>query len=278
VVFPHFPHPRTENAATIVSGNVDAIEMMGSFGEAALKGIDAYSLLDWYRYLNCGYATAIVGGTDKMAATTLLGAMRAYADIGRDRAFSYDAFKRAVRAGRTFASCGPLLGFSVDGKPMGSRLRMPPSGGTVDVEWEAASVTVPATRVELIVNGEVRESRALDGEDQRGHWRTRIERSSWLALLVRGAHPGRDQVILAHSSAVMVGVDGSPFMSAADAVSILEQIQGAIAYLDGVAVRDREAHQRMRLKLTAIHRSLHNRMHRAGVFHDHPAVDDHHRR
>jgi len=27
-----------------------------------------YSLSDWYRYLNCGYLVAAVGGTDKMSA------------------------------------------------------------------------------------------------------------------------------------------------------------------------------------------------------------------
>jgi hypothetical protein len=31
----------------------------------------------------------------------------------------------------------------------------------VDVTWQVASVTVPVTRVELVVNGEIRESLAV---------------------------------------------------------------------------------------------------------------------
>jgi hypothetical protein len=70
VVLPHFPNPRAEHAASIVSGDIDAIEMTA--WEHLYRGIDPYSLSDWYRYLNCGYLVAAVGGTDKMAASTLL--------------------------------------------------------------------------------------------------------------------------------------------------------------------------------------------------------------
>ncbi len=64
VVLPHFPNPRAEHAAAIVSGDVDGVEMT-SWGNL-YGGIDPYSLADWYRYLNCGYLVAAVGGTDKM--------------------------------------------------------------------------------------------------------------------------------------------------------------------------------------------------------------------
>ena len=63
--------------------------------------------------------------------------------------------REAVRRAETFVSYGPLLEFAVDGQPMGSRIPMSASGGTVDVTWQVASVTVPVARVELMVNGEV---------------------------------------------------------------------------------------------------------------------------
>ena len=34
----------------------------------------------------------------------------------------------------TFATYGPLLEFAVEGRPMGSRIHMDASGGTVDVD------------------------------------------------------------------------------------------------------------------------------------------------
>ena len=274
VVIPHFPNPRAEHAATIVSGEADGLEMT-SWGNL-YAGIDPYSLLDWYRYLNCGYLVAAVGGTDKMTATTPVGAVRTYAQIDPEREFSFDAWKEAIRRGRTFVTYGPLLEFDVDGNLPGSRIEMNGNGGTVDVTWHAASVTVPMSRIELIVNGEVREGRSIRPKDDQGHWSVELDRSSWLALLVRGHYSDQPEIITAHSSPVMIDVGDSQMLAAADAVTILDQIEGAIAYLDTVGTRaeDRE-YKRMRLVLTSAHRSLHNRLHRLGNYHNHTPLDDH---
>ena len=71
VVLPHFPDPRLENAATLVLGEADAVEMCELFNHNG--GIDPYSLSDWYRFLNNGYHVAAVGGTDKMSAAQDIG-------------------------------------------------------------------------------------------------------------------------------------------------------------------------------------------------------------
>ena len=126
VVLPHFPNPRAENAAAVVSGQVHAIEMT-SWGNL-WGGIDPYSLSDWYRYLNCGYQVAAVGGTDKMAADTAVGTVRTYARIPAGRPFSYDNWMEAVRRAETFVTYGPLLEFMVEGRPMGSQLDLPAGG------------------------------------------------------------------------------------------------------------------------------------------------------
>jgi hypothetical protein len=274
VVLPHFPNPRAEYAASIVGGDIDALEMT-AWGNL-YGGIDPYSLSDWYRYLNCGYLVAAVGGTDKMSADTAVGTVRTYARIAADQPFTYGAWMEAVRRAETFVTYGPLLKFAVDGQPMGGRIEMSANGGTVDVTWEVASVTVPMSRVELIVNGEIRESVAVPADAGSGHWSVKVDQSAWLALLVRGHYADRPEIIAAHSSPVMVTVEGSPMLAAADAVTILEQIEGALAYLDTVGTRaDDDAYKRMRLVLVSAHRSLHNRMHQLGYYHDHTPVTDH---
>jgi hypothetical protein len=268
VVFPHFPNPRAENAATLIHGDVDAVEMC-SWGNLYF-GIDPYSLSDWYRYLNCGYFYPAVGGTDKMSANTAVGTIRTYAHIPEGRPFTYDAWMEAVRSGNTFVTYGPLLELRVEGKPAGSRIAMRPGGGTVDVEYELASVTVPMSRVDLVVNGEIRESKRIGATRARGSWRVKLDRSSWLALLVRGHYRDKPEMIAAHSSPVMVEIEGSRFFAAADAVTILDQIEGALAYLDTVGTRAGDAaYKRMRLILTSAHRKLHNEMHRKGRGHRH---------
>ncbi len=274
VVLPHFPNPRAEHAATILSGDVDAIEMT-SWGDL-YGGIDPYSLSDWYRYLNCGYLVPAVGGTDKMSANTAVGTVRTYARIAPNEVFTYGSWMNAVRRAETFVTYGPLLEFAVEGQPMGSRIEMSANGGTVDVTWQAASVTIAMSQVELVVNGEIRESLAVPPGEVSGHWSVKVDRSSWLALLVRGQYPDKPEIVAAHSSPVMITLEGSPLLAAADAVTILEQIEGALAYLDTVGTRaDDVAYKRMRLVLESAHRSLHNRMHHLGFYHGHTPVTDH---
>ncbi len=274
VVLPHFPNPRAENAASIVSGEIDAVEMTS--WQDHYSGIDPYSLSDWYRYLNCGYRTAAVGGTDKMAASTAVGTVRTYAHIAPGMPFTYEAWKEAIRRAETFVTYGPLLEFSVGGLPMGSQIELPASGGTLDVTWQVDSATIPMSRVELVVNGEIRESAAVSPWNASGHWTVRVEKSAWLALLVRGHYADKPEIIAAHGTPVMVMVEDSPLLAAADAVTILEQIEGSMAYLDTVGTRAADrVYKRMRLVLESAHRSLHNRMHQAGHYHEHTPVTDH---
>jgi hypothetical protein len=87
---------------------------------------------------------------------------------------------------------------------------------------------------------------------------------------VRGHQSGKPEMIAAHGTPVMVMVEGSRLLAAADAVTILDQIEGAIAYLDTVGTRAADrTYKRMRLALESAHRTLHNRMHQQGHFHEH---------
>jgi len=128
----------------------------------------------------------------------------------------------------------------------------------------------------LIVNGEIRESLAVPPGEKSGHWALKVDKSSWLALLVRGHYADKPEIIAAHSSPVMIIVEGSPLLAPADAVTILEQIEGALAYLDTVGTRAEDmAYKRMRLVLTSAHRTLHNRMHQMGYYHGHTPTTNH---
>jgi hypothetical protein len=266
----------------IVDGSADGVEMT-SWGNL-YEGIDPYSLSDWYRYLNCGYSVAAVGGTDKMSASTAVGTSRTYAKLPADVEFTYDSWREAIRSRHTFVTYGPMIDFSVDGVSMGGTFRLPADGGQVTVEWEAASVTIPVSEVDLVVNGEIVERHSLDpagfeakkGQTAQGVWSIRLDRSSWLALLVRGHYPEQRDIITAHSSPVVIYVEGSELYVERDAVSILEQIEGALAYVDTIGTRaETETYRRIRLNLESIHRKLHNRMHQLGYHHEHTATEDH---
>ncbi len=207
MVLPHFPNPRAEHAASIVSGDIDAVEMT-SWGNL-YGGIDPYSLSDWYRYLNCGYLVAAVGGTDKMSASTAVGTVRTYARIAPGEPFTYEAWMEAVRRAETFVTYGPLLEFAVDGQPMGSRIEMSASGrhGGRDLAGRQRHRAHVARRAGRQWRDPGERGRVA-GAGQRAAGRSRWTRARWLALLVRGHYADKPEIIAAHSSPVMVDVAG----------------------------------------------------------------------
>ncbi|KKM68047.1 hypothetical protein LCGC14_1464820, partial [marine sediment metagenome] len=249
----------------IVMDQIDAVEMTS--WDNLYGGIDPYSISDWYRYLNCGYFVAAVGGTDKMCAATAVGTVRTYAQID-NRDFTYDSWKESVRSGKTFVTYGPLIEFSVEGHTMGARIELPKSGGTLNAQWKVATVTIPVSKVELIVNGETRDIISIkEGRrEAQGNFSVKIDKSSWIALRVRGSYSDKQEMIAAHSSPVMVKLEEKDIFAAADAITILEQIEGAIAFIDTVATRAQvKTYKTVKMSLTSAHRSLQNRMHSAGT-------------
>src|SRR5207248_2783287 len=94
---------------------------------------------------------AELGGADKMSSTVPVGLYRTYARL--DEEFSYEAWCRAVRAGRTFLSGGPLVTLSVDGHEPGGTVKL--SGpGTVSVHAAVRGI-FPLRSLEVVCNGEV---------------------------------------------------------------------------------------------------------------------------
>jgi hypothetical protein len=231
VVIPHFPLPNGEPAVLIATDRADAIEMIVQWPTFHAE---------YYGYLNAGYRLPLVGGTDKMSADVPVGLYRTYARLG-DEEFGYDAWARAVRAGRTFLSGGPMLRFQVDGVEAGDTVRLD-GGGTVSLSATCESV-VPVGRLEVVCNGEV----VASTDDASGARRlelradVRVEEDSWLAARCGG--PGywdgpslRDpwgRRMFAHTSPVYVacGDEGWSRVDPGWTRRMLVQIEGGITRL-----------------------------------------------
>jgi hypothetical protein len=225
--------------------------------------MESYALSDWYRYLNCGYRLPVVGGTDKESATTTIGQVRTYARVGHDGSFAFQEWMDAIRRGETFATFGPLVEFSVDSKPIGSCIDIAASGTTVEVVWRVASTTIPMSRVELVVSGAVVRGEPVAQWEQSGTWHVEVDESCWVALVVLGHYEGKPEVILAHTSPIVITVDRLPLFSMPDATTILDQIEGSLIYLDSIAIRpDMATHARMVATLEGARKKLKERIDR----------------
>ncbi len=267
VVMPHAPDPQAERAADVVLGLVHAIEMM-TFNPYNAQ-VSPAGLADWYRFLNLGYHLPVVGGSDKMSATALLGGIRTYAQLAGQE-FNYQNWMQAVRAGNTFVTVGPLVQMTVEGQAPGSVLRLPAGGGTLTVGWTVESTRLPIEQVEIIVGGERVESHvpAVAGYRASGSTAIKVSQSTWVAVRVRGSYRARPNDIAAHTSAVQVVVDDQPVFSPVEAGAVLRQIEGVLTYVQELAPRRSEAQlQRVRRPLVEAHAALHKRLHAHGVAH-----------
>ncbi|HVG98730.1 MAG TPA: CehA/McbA family metallohydrolase, partial [Chloroflexota bacterium] len=267
VVIPHFPNPYCEVAADIVQGKIDAVEInMQDF---------FLQIGEWYRYLNCGYRVAAVGGTDKMGAYMPVGAIRTYARLSDDAAgapFTFDAWSAAVRAGRTFTTTGPLIDLRVEGHAPGDEVRLPEGGGTLHVTAEAESV-VPFSRLEIVMNGQVVAAQRAAGGALRASLSLPLEvpGSAWIAARCTGELTrwiGSPRPVAAHTSPVyVVAGDGEQF-SPSDATYMLTLLEGGLTWLDTLSVpADAERQARNRKVFEDAREALHRRLHAAG--HDH---------
>ncbi len=268
VVTPHFPNPYSEVVADVILGKTDALEMT-NFTPA----FDGVNITEWYKFLNCGYRVPCVGGTDKMSAAMVMGSIRTYAYLG-DAPFTFDAWGEAIKAGRTFASTGPLLDLRVEGRRPGDVIDLPTGGGTLAVEVVAESLA-PLATIEIVVNGQV----VATAQPQPGAVSTTmraqvpIAGSGWIAARCTSNQSGwalSTRGVAAHASPVYVVVDGAELYNPSSATYMLTLLEGGMTWVDTLSIpADPQTHQRVRGVFEQAHQHLHARMHTAGTHHQH---------
>jgi hypothetical protein len=259
VVMPHFPNPCCEVAADIALGKVDAVEI-----RYFTPTLDSYHVQEWYRYLNCGYRVAAVGGTDKMSAGMPVGGVRTYAFLG-DEDLTFANWARAVRAGRTFTTSGPLVGLLVEGRAPGDEILLPPGGGTLEVEAWGESVQ-PFHELQIIVNGRIaaREATEEGVAKMRLRAKVRVGGSAWITvrclsrLKVWHCWPIH---IAAISSPVYIRCGDEELFSPSDASYMLTLIEGGLTWLDTLSIpASPDQHARIRGVFEAARTSLSRRL------------------
>jgi hypothetical protein len=129
-------------------GKVDYVEVLGFSDHRMTAAV-------WYRLLNCGFRLPAGAGSDTMANYASLrgpvGLTRVYANIPRE-VFSPSPVLEAIKQGRTFATNGPLLGFTLGSKEAGEELKLPAGENKVVFNvWLRSFVQVD--HLELVCNG-----------------------------------------------------------------------------------------------------------------------------
>jgi hypothetical protein len=206
-----------EFPVAVALGSVDYFEALGF--------ADDYwaNLKVWYRALNAGFRIPAGAGTDAMAN---FASLRGH--VGMDRVFvqvpgllSHRAFLNGLKAGRTFATNGPLVRLWIDGKGIGDEVRLPAGGRTISVRLWMRSL-VPIDHLEIVANGVVAAKIPLGGDRMRADTTVQIPitTSSWFALRAwsdAARHPVLDTFPLGTTSPIYVLMGDAPIRSPEDA-------------------------------------------------------------
>ncbi|HEX4487128.1 MAG TPA: CehA/McbA family metallohydrolase [Terriglobales bacterium] len=216
------PDPEKDESLTnelpvdVALGKVDYIEALGFADHKATYAV-------WYRLLNCGFHLPAAAGTDAMANYASLrgpvGLNRVYAKVPVGP-LKIEPWLQAIKSGKTFATNGPLLGFRLSGKEIGSEVDLPAGGGKLNYNAWMRSI-VPIDHLQIICNGKVARDLELPSDrnslDAEGE--ITLSQSGWCLLRAwseKAEHPVLDQFPYATTSPIYVSVAGSPIKSPDD--------------------------------------------------------------
>ena len=232
--FDSFPDPAKEDPLTselpadVALGKVDYIEVVGFSNHKSTAEV-------WYKLLNCGFRLPTAAGTDFMGSYASLrgpvGLNRVYAEIPRGP-LKIGPWLAAIKAGRTFATSGPLLRFSLGGQAIGGEVRLEKKQ---EVRFSAElSSMVLVDHLQIVCNGKVARELALESDRSSAHADGSIplDASGWCVLRAfsdKAEYPVLDLYPYATTSPVYVSVAGAPVRSAADAAYFVAWIDRLIS-------------------------------------------------
>jgi hypothetical protein len=233
----------------VALGKVDYYEALGF--------VDSYAATAkvWYRLLNCGFQLPTGAGTDAMANFASLrgpvGMNRVFAKLAAP--FTHQRWLAALKAGRTFATNGPLLGFTLNGRDPGSELSLRPRDQQV-VATVSLRSNVPVDSLEIVRNGAVIATVPLSADRTRASARITlpVRGSGWYLLRARGngpAYPVLDVYPYATTSPIYVTVARQPIRSPRDANYFIAWINRLEAAANAHGDWNTEAEKREVLRL-----------------------------
>ncbi len=261
VTWAHFPGPGGEVAIDIALGKIDSVDLFtwGNpfIGFPTPQGTAPSGLSVYYKFLNTGAILPATAGTDKMLNTQVSGSVRTYVYFGKKK-LSYQNWVNGIKKGNTFVTTGPMLSFSVDGKPIGSVLKRK-SGDRVTLSATVNSA-IPVKTLEFIFNGEV--IGVIENADEKLQLEietdVRIEESSWAVVrTIGGDLPyqnwpflGTTSIpLMAHSSPIYIDVDGKPRTDKSSAADLGKRCDDAIEWINTTARFKKPEHKREMLEL-----------------------------
>lgn len=214
----------------VALGKVDYIEALGFSDHQATMNV-------WYRLLNLGFRLPAAAGTDAMANFASLrgpvGLNRVYAEV-LSSPLEIHPWLDSLKHGRTFATNGPLLGFSMDGHALGDEIKLPAGAHQLKFNAWLRSI-VPVDHLQIVCNGRVVQDLILNSTRDAAEITGSIpvSETGWCLLRALSDHaedPILDSYPYATTSPIYINVAESKAYSKTDAeyfVAWIDRLIGA---------------------------------------------------
>jgi hypothetical protein len=167
-----------------------------------IAGMPLWSMEVYYRFLNCGFRLPVSAGSASGVKAAPLGYNRVYVRL--HEFFDYRNWFRSLKAGRSFATNGPMLFLRVNGEEPGSMLHLSnPQSGRLKIRAEASSAG-DLDRLEVLFKGRIIE--AVNIADANGRlvaeFESEIRETGW--IIARCFERAGKTIRFAHTSPVYV--------------------------------------------------------------------------
>jgi len=232
--FDTIPDPAKDASLTdelpvdVALGKVDYIEVVGFSDHRSTADV-------WYRLLNLGFRLPAAAGTDAMANFASLrgpvGLNRVYVKVPSGP-LNISSWLNSLKQGHTFATNGPLLGFTLGDKGPGDEVKVPAAGKGIKFRAWMRSI-VPVDHLQIVCNGSVVRDFKLSGDHDSAEVpdSLSIPRSGWCLLRAwseKSEYPILDVYPYATTSPIYVNVAGSTPKSSEDAAYFVAWIDRLI--------------------------------------------------
>jgi TolB protein len=207
----------SELPVDVALGKVDYMEILGFSDHRSTAHV-------WYQLLNLGFRIPAAGGTDAMADYSSLrgpvGMNRVYARVPAGE-IQEAQWMAALKAGHSFATNGPLLGFTLGGAQIGDELTFTAAQPQVKFSVRLRSI-VAVDHLDLVCNGKVIRSFVTHTPIDHGEFTGSIalKDSGWCVARASsdaGRYPVLDTYVYATTSPVYVSIAGRAPRSPDDA-------------------------------------------------------------
>ncbi len=225
-------------------------------------GMPLWALDVYYKFLNCGFKLPASAGTASGVMPSPVGLERVYVHLGK--AFDYHEWFRALKAGRSFATNGPMLFLTVNGHEPGDTIHMAAGNPAHLVVDAAASSGGDINRLEIVWKGKVVKSVEASGNAPALNARFELDarESGWFAARTFENPP--EAARFAQTSPVYVQVGQDRGIVPEDAKFFLDWIDREMQFYGKLAKFRSEADRQAMLDFYRRARAVYERLARRG--------------